>query len=98
MGVRTSYRRDWRLRALIACGYIGAPGMEEAMYVTVEANQTGRPLDGNHAYRLRFAAARGVNWLPVPAKKFYVTLRLYLPRSSHLERRFVYPAVTLIET
>ena len=39
-----------------------------------------------------------VNWLPAPAEKFYVTLRLYLPHSSHLERRFVYPAVTMIET
>ena len=154
MGVRTSYGRDWRLRALIARGYIGALGMEEAMYVSAEVDQAGQPLDGRHVYRLRFAAdarpevdgfwsltmyrkadyllvdnsiqrysigdrtpalrndADGgltiilshrpppgdVNWLPAPAENFYVTLRLYLPHSSHLERRFVYPAVTMIET
>lgn len=154
MGVLTSYGRDWRLRALIARGYIGALGMEEAMYVTAEVDQAGRPLDGKHAYRLRFAAGArpevdgfwsltmyckadyllvdnpikrysigdrtpdlrndadggltiilshlpppgDANWLPAPAENFYVTLRLYLPHRSHLERRFVYPAVTMIET
>ncbi|RZJ26248.1 MAG: DUF1254 domain-containing protein [Haliea sp.] len=36
----------------------------------------------------------GSNWLPAPAgKAFYLTLRLYQPRRSHLEGSFRYPPV-----
>ncbi len=35
----------------------------------------------------------GSNWLPSPAGQFEVTLRLYGPRPSALERQYVYPAI-----
>ena len=147
--VHDSYGRDWRLRALVARAYIGALGIEEAMYVMADVDSTGHPLDGRRAYTMRFApgalpAVNGfwsltmyrksdyllvdnplqrysigdrtpgithdadggltlqlghrappdrANWLPAPDAAFYVTLRLYLPRAEHLERRFVYPPI-----
>jgi hypothetical protein len=33
------------------------------------------------------------NWLPVPAGRFYLTLRIYVPSAAHLERRFAYPPI-----
>ena len=33
------------------------------------------------------------NWLPAPAERFYLALRLYVPRETHLARNFVYPPV-----
>jgi hypothetical protein len=34
------------------------------------------------------------NWLPSPAGTFEVTLRLYGPRATALNRTYVYPAIT----
>ena len=36
---------------------------------------------------------RESNWLPAPAGRFELTLRLYLPKSSVLDGRYVYPKV-----
>jgi hypothetical protein len=36
------------------------------------------------------------NWLPAPAAAFYLALRLYVPRVTHLARTFRYPAVERI--
>jgi hypothetical protein len=33
------------------------------------------------------------NWLPAPSGRFYLALRLYLPRAAHLARQFVYPPI-----
>jgi hypothetical protein len=33
------------------------------------------------------------NWLPAPPEAFYLSLRLYLPGSVHVERRFAYPPI-----
>ena len=39
----------------------------------------------------------GRNWLPAPADEpFYLTLRLYQPRSAHLEGTFRYPPVARV--
>ena len=38
-----------------------------------------------------------VNWLPAPRESFYLTLRLYQPRQTHLECSFNYPALTRLE-
>ena len=40
----------------------------------------------------------GRNWLPAPrGEPFYLTLRLYQPRRSHLDRSFRYPPVTRLD-
>lgn len=36
------------------------------------------------------------NWLPAPAEGFYMTLRLYQPRETHLQLRFAYPPLRRI--
>ena len=33
------------------------------------------------------------NWLPAPAGRFYLALRLYVPRETHLARTFAYPPI-----
>ncbi|MFP5303654.1 DUF1214 domain-containing protein, partial [Cobetia sp. SIMBA_158] len=33
------------------------------------------------------------NWLPAPPERFYLALRLYVPRAVHLEGRYAYPPV-----
>lgn len=33
------------------------------------------------------------NWLPAPAERFYLALRLYMPREAHLARTFHYPPI-----
>ena len=148
VAVRTHWGDDVLARARIARNFIGALGMEEAMYPTAEVDADGEPLHGAHAYELRFAAGAlpqvdafwsltlyrrsdcqfvanaigrhsigdrtpglqrdadgslairlqaddpgpGCNWLPAPpAERFYVVLRLYQPRSEHLEFRYCYP-------
>jgi hypothetical protein len=53
--IKTGFGTDWHLRALVARGYIGALGIDEAMYVMADVDGSGAPLDGRRAYRLRFA-------------------------------------------
>lgn len=52
--VSQHYGRDWRGRALVARGYIGALGIEEAMYPMADVDSAGTVLDGRHTYVLRF--------------------------------------------
>jgi len=54
--VRESYGTNYLQRALVARNYIGALGVQEAMYVMADRCGDGAPLDGRHAYRLDFAA------------------------------------------
>ncbi|RZM04527.1 MAG: DUF1254 domain-containing protein [Variovorax sp.] len=57
--VRTHWGDDHRTRARIARNFIGALGVEEAMYPTAEVDAEGAPLDGARRYELRFAPGRG---------------------------------------
>ena len=151
--VRTDYGDDILTRARVARNFIGALGIDEAMYVMAEVDADGRPLDGRQRYELRFAPGAapqvdafwsltlyrradcllvdnpidrysigdrsrglrtdadgglririqaddpgaGENWLPAPREAFYLTLRLYQPRSAHLDLRFDYPPVTRLD-
>jgi hypothetical protein len=52
--VRENFGRDYALRALVARGYIGALGIEEAMYPMADVDREGRVLDGRQTYSLRF--------------------------------------------
>lgn len=54
--VRESYGRHYLQRALVARNYIGALGVQEAMYIMADRDADGAPLDGRRAYRLHFAA------------------------------------------
>ena len=54
--VRDTYGTNYLQRALVARNYIGALGVQEAMYVIADRCGDGAPLDGRHAYRLDFAA------------------------------------------
>ncbi|GMG93135.1 DUF1254 domain-containing protein [Cupriavidus metallidurans] len=54
--VRESFGSNYLQRALVARNYIGALGVQEAMYVMADRGGDGEPLDGRHAYRLDFAA------------------------------------------
>lgn len=56
VAVRTHWGADLLTRARVARNLIGALGMEEAMYPMAEVDANGQPLDGTHAYELRFAA------------------------------------------
>jgi hypothetical protein len=42
------------------------------------------------------APATTVNWLPAPAGRFYLILRLYHPRAEFLEGRYTIPAVRAV--
>ncbi|QDL36156.1 DUF1254 domain-containing protein [Rhodoferax sediminis] len=57
--VRTSWGQDYLTRARVARNFIGALGVEEAMYPTAEIDADGKPLDGTHAYELRFPPGAG---------------------------------------
>ncbi|WP_017759490.1 DUF1214 domain-containing protein, partial [Pseudacidovorax intermedius] len=57
--VRTHWGDDWLTRARIARNFIGALGMDEAMYPTAEVDADGAVLDGAKRYELRFAPGRG---------------------------------------
>lgn len=142
-------------RAQVARNYIGALGVEEAMYLMADCDSSGLPLDGRQSYRLHFPAGRlprvdafwsitlydkahcmlvdnpldryslgdrspglrhepdggltlyfgsepphgtelHANWLPAPREPFYLTLRLYVPDAEHLDKTYVYPAITRI--
>ena len=53
--VTTHWGRDYLTRARIARNFIGALGVEEAMYPTAEVDAQGAPLDSSKQYKLRFA-------------------------------------------
>jgi hypothetical protein len=150
--VHATFGEDYRERAQVALCYIGALGVEEAMYITADTDAGGAALDGNACYVLHFAPGnlpavdafwsltayekatymlaenalgryslgdrtRGLeydadgglriaisarmpedptlrrNWLPAPAERFYLALRLYVPRETHLARTFAYPPI-----
>ncbi|MEZ0600881.1 DUF1254 domain-containing protein [Paraburkholderia sp. IW21] len=52
--VRASFGDDYLTRAHVSRNYIGALGMEEAMYVSADCDSEGRPLDGRYTYELSF--------------------------------------------
>lgn len=54
--VRESFGSDYAARAHVAYHYIGAIGMEDAMYVIAERDADGAVLDGRHGYALHFPA------------------------------------------
>ncbi len=57
--VRTHWGEDVLTRARVARNFIGALGIDEAMYPTAEVDAQGRTLNGAHAYELRFAPGAG---------------------------------------
>lgn len=150
--VKESFGTDYRKRAQVALNYIGALGVEEAMYITADHDVDGAYLSGQFTYVIHFSPeqtpqvgafwsltayerdscmlaenpiqryslgdrTRGLrhdadgglriavsgcepsdevlraNWLPAPHDRFYLALRLYVPRAAHLEREFAYPPV-----
>lgn len=59
----------------------------------------GLQLDADGGLTIAIQAADpgpNTNWLPAPQEPFYLTLRLYQPRSPHLEQTFAYPPVERI--
>lgn len=58
--VKTHWGDDHLTRARIARNFIGALGVEEAMYPTAEVDARGAPLDGSRRYELRFAPGKGL--------------------------------------
>jgi len=54
--VHESFGNDYFTRAQIARNYIGALGVEEAMYLMADCDGSGLPLDGGHQYELHFPA------------------------------------------
>jgi hypothetical protein len=54
VAVRTHWGHDFATRARVARNFIGALGIEEAMYPTAEVDADGEPLHGAHTYELRF--------------------------------------------
>ncbi|WP_459574303.1 DUF1254 domain-containing protein [Cupriavidus sp. 8B] len=54
--IRASFGTRFAERALVARNYIGALGVEEAMYVMADRDSEGAPLDGRVGYELAFAA------------------------------------------
>jgi hypothetical protein len=54
VAVRTHWGADVAMRARVARNFIGALGIEEAMYPTAEVDADGALLNGSHAYELRF--------------------------------------------
>ena len=57
--VRTHWGADVLTRARVARNFIGALGIDEAMYPTAEVDGEGSALSGAHAYELRFAPGAG---------------------------------------
>jgi hypothetical protein len=54
VSVRTHWGKDLDTRARVARNFIGALGIEEAMYPTAEVDAEGEILNGSHAYEIRF--------------------------------------------
>lgn len=71
VGVRTQWGDDLLTRARVARNFIGALGIDEAMYPTAEVDADGHLLDGAHRYVLRFAPGGG------PAVDAFWSLTLY---------------------
>jgi hypothetical protein len=60
VAVRDHWGGDVLTRARIARNFIGALGIEEAMYPAAEVDADGEPLHGSRAYELRFAPGEGL--------------------------------------
>ena len=60
VAVRDHWGEDVLTRARIARNFIGALGIEEAMYPVAEVDVDGEPLHGSRAYELRFAPGQGL--------------------------------------
>jgi hypothetical protein len=60
VAVRDHWGGDVSTRARIARNFIGALGIEEAMYPAAEVDADGEPLHGSRAYELCFAPGRGL--------------------------------------
>ena len=58
--VKNNWGDDHLTRARIARNFIGALGIEEAMYPTAEVDARGVPLNGSQRYELRFAPGKGL--------------------------------------
>lgn len=56
--VRTHWGGDRYARARVARNFIGALGVDEAMYPTAEVDADGSPLDGTRAYELLFPSGQ----------------------------------------
>lgn len=59
VAVRDHWGDDVLTRARVARNFIGALGIEEAMYPTAEVDADGQPLHGSNAYALRFPPGAG---------------------------------------
>ncbi|MBK6004811.1 DUF1254 domain-containing protein [Ramlibacter ginsenosidimutans] len=59
LSVRTHWGQDVMTRARVARNFIGALGIDEAMYPTAEMDADGQPLHGSNAYELRFPPGAG---------------------------------------
>lgn len=58
--VKNNWGDDYLTRARIARNFIGALGIDEAMYPTAEVDARGVPLNGSQRYELRFAPGKGL--------------------------------------
>jgi hypothetical protein len=58
--VRTCWGDDHLTRARVARNFIGALGIDEAMYPTAEVDANGEQLNGSQRYELRFAPDKGL--------------------------------------
>src|SRR5262249_37859313 len=74
-----NYGDNFPLRAGVARHYLAALSPEEAVYLTAEADDKGRPLGGKHRYVLRFEKGQAP-----PADAFWSVTMYRLP-----ERLFV---------
>ncbi|QBK04622.1 DUF1254 domain-containing protein [Hylemonella gracilis] len=59
VAVRKHWGKEVLTRARVARNFIGALGIEEAMYPTAEVDADGQALHGSNAYELRFAPDGG---------------------------------------
>lgn len=95
-GDRQTFRNDYAARATGAQIGLGGPSREEALMPVLEQDSAGQPLDGSHAYTLRFAP-RG---LP-PVNAFWSVTLYRLPEQQlaanaikrHVIHSFTLPAL-----
>lgn len=59
VAVRSHWGEDVQTRARVARNFIGALGIDEAMYPTAEVDAAGDPLHGSNRYELRFPPGGG---------------------------------------